>query len=327
MAAETDKIEHYLQETLGISPKFSAWKASERLPLFLRDGYRFFETSLLGAACLLMVDQAEDAPSPANVRKHLEQVEAKWDGELVYVRHQVASHQRKRLIEQKVSFLVPGNQMYLPMLGIDLREHFRRQRQAPLTLKPATQALVLDLLLHPDDDLRTPVDFAERLRYTKMTMSRAFDELEVEHLCDVSKEGRERWLRLLGTRQELWQSALPLLRSPVKQRKHIRRLDDHAIGVTAGLTALADRSMLAGPKIPVVAVSSEQWKIRKGDTACFNATADDPDAVEVEVWTYDPKLFSDGSIVDRFSLLLSLKGNEDERVEAALEKMMEAVKW
>lgn len=327
VAAETDKIERYLNETLGITAKISVWKAGERLPLFLRDGYRFFETFLLGLPCVLMVDQAQEAPSPANARKHMDQVESKWDGDLIYVRHQLASHQRKRLIEQRVPFLVPGNQMYLPMLGIDLREHFRKQRQTPLTLKPATQVLVLQLLLRPEEELRTPLDFANRLGYTKMTMSRAFDELEAEQLCDISKEGRERKLRLAGTRHELWNHVLPLLRTPVKQRNHIGRSDIPQVGVAAGLTALANRSMLAAPKTAVVAVSSEQWQVMKRRKADFHTTADAPDAVEMEVWSYDPLLFSTEGTCDPYSLFLSLQDNKDERIEAALEEMMEAIQW
>ena len=159
-----------------------------------------------------------------------------------------------------------------------------------------------------------------------MTMSRAFDELEVERLCNVAKEGRERRLRLIGTRKELWHHTLPLFRTPVKQRKHICTLDD-LVSVTAGLIALANHSMLAASKASVVAVSSEQWKAVKNNKTHFNATATDPDAVEVEVWVYDPTLFADEGVVDRLSLFLSLKDIKDERVEAALEEMMEAVKW
>ena len=39
----------------------------------------------------------------------------------------MASYERKRLIEQKVPSIVPGNQLYLPDLGLDLREYFRRR--------------------------------------------------------------------------------------------------------------------------------------------------------------------------------------------------------
>jgi len=37
----------------------------------------------------------------------------------------VSSFERKRLINHRVSFIVPGKQLYLPFLAVDLRESFR----------------------------------------------------------------------------------------------------------------------------------------------------------------------------------------------------------
>jgi hypothetical protein len=67
---------------------------------------------------------------------------------VVYVAHTLASYERKRLVEQKVSFLVPRNQLYLPDQGIDLREYFRQPtRAAPAALSPATQAMLIAVVL------------------------------------------------------------------------------------------------------------------------------------------------------------------------------------
>jgi DNA-binding MarR family transcriptional regulator len=325
--AETESIERYLHDTLGLTARLDLWTSSERLPIYLRDGFRFYQTTLLDTPCLLMVDRAEEAPSPATVRKQMDQVQPKWEGELIYVRPQVASHQRRRLIEQRVPFLVPGNQLYLPMLGIDLREHFRKQQQTPLTFKPATQALVLQLLLGREGGLQSPVEFAERLGYTKMTMSRAFDELEAEQLCDVSKEGRERQLRLKDTRPDLWKAALPLLRSPVRQRKQVRWYNHGPKAPIAGLSALAKRSMLAPPEHVVYAFSKDQFEEQRSQYERLPAKTDDPNAVGIEIWHYDPQLFAKTEIVDPFSLYLSLRDDEDERVQASLQKMMEGLQW
>ena len=325
--AEIQAIERYLLDTLGLTACITAWESSGRLPLFLRDGFRFYRTDIIGVPCLLMVDRAEEPAPPATIRKKMNQVQPKWQGELIYVCQQVASHQRKRLIEQRVPFIVPGNQLYLPMLGIDLREHFRKQRQKPLKFKPATQALVLHLLLHHDDTLRTPVDLAERLGYTKMTMSRALDELEAEQICEVTREGRERRLRLKEGRKQLWESALPLLQSPTQQRYYLRRHPNQQVGITAGLTALASYSMLAAPRTPTVAVSHKGWQASQQSTERRTVHPDDPDATEIEVWSYDPKLFAMQGIADRFSLYLSLKENSDERVQLSLKEMMENITW
>jgi len=67
----------------------------------------------------------------------MDMLQARQQADLIYVRAQVTAYNRKRLIEQKVPFIVPGNQMYLPMLAIDLREHFRRIREeAPTSARP-----------------------------------------------------------------------------------------------------------------------------------------------------------------------------------------------
>jgi hypothetical protein len=53
----------------------------------------------------------------------------------------------------------------------------------------------------------------------------------------------------------------------------------------------------------------------------------EPNACELEIWSYSPKLFAKKGVVDRFSLFLSMRKDNDERVQSALEKMMEQVEW
>ncbi len=326
MANTKAHIRKYLQETLAATVSPKNWQPSRRLPLFLREGYTYYEMEFLGSPCLLMSDNEKNR-SAATVRKHVELVCAKWGGDIIYMRDQVNSHERKRLIEQKVSFIVPGNQMYLPMLGVDLREHFRHLRESRPTVSPATQAAVLLLLLSSERMSYTSAELADRLGYSKMTISRAFNELKAGHIGVISHDGRQRRLEFDGERQSLWERIIPLLSSPVKHRHHIRTTSNRPVGIKAGLTALARYSMLAAPAIPVVAVASGQWTAIKYDSEFSPAAKNDPESIEVEVWNYDPELFAEETVADRFSLLLSLKDDEDERVQSALEEMMEAVSW
>jgi hypothetical protein len=53
----------------------------------------------------------------------------------------------------------------------------------------------------------------------------------------------------------------------------------------------------------------------------------EPSASELEVWSYSPKLLADKGVFDRFSLFLSTKEDNDERVQSALESMMAKVEW
>lgn len=327
MDTQARQIARYIEETLAVEVAPTPWRGRDRLPPLLKELYRFAEIRLLGTPCLLMLDFDKGEPSPATVRKHMDLVQKKCDAVLIYVRQQVTAYNRKRLIEQRVPFIVPGNQMYLPMLGLDLREHFRRLRSERPTLGPATQALVLDTLLHGVGDIVTPAELAGRLKYSAMTMTRAFDELEAVQLGEIAVRGRERCLRFAKDRRELWTKAEPLLRSPITKRLSIRRIPLGSPALLAGLAALARYSSLAPPAHPVHALAREDWKSARARHKVVEVPEPDADAQEIEVWSYRPALLADGDRVDPLSLFLSLRDNRDERIESALEEMMRTLPW
>ncbi len=73
------------------------------------------------------------------------QVQAKWNETVVYVRKRITAYNRKRRVEQKIPFVVPGNQMYLPVLGLEFREYFRKPRPHQSELRPSSQAVLIYL--------------------------------------------------------------------------------------------------------------------------------------------------------------------------------------
>jgi len=328
MAKELIEFEHYVHNVLDLHVTTKPWPQVARLPFFLRDQYAFFETRILEAPCLLVMDQGEREPAPATVRKHLDQLLQYWNGEIVYVRNQVTTYNRKRLIEQKVPFVIPGNQMYLPMLGIDLREHYRKALAGTLTLKPSTQALLIHMLLRraPGDRL-TPLETALELGYTPMTMTRAFSELEGAGLVGIFKEGRERCLYVPRTRRELWDQAQPLMRSPVREKVLAKLPPNHRPGPFSGLTGLARYTDLAAPEHPIFAVTTGEWTALQKTTGIEKIPHREPGTSEVEIWSYPPQWFAQDDVVDRLSLFLSLKNDPDERIAASLDEMMAQVKW
>lgn len=274
-----------------------------------------------------MLDAGNPEHTPAAIRKHIGLVKHGWDGDVVYVCPSLTAYNRKRLVEQKVPFIVPGNQMYLPTLGIDFREHFRRLHEEPDTLSPSAQALLLHVMLRAGRDALAPKGAAKLLEYSAMTMTRAFNELESTRLVEVSKRGKERQLRLVTTPQKTWRKAQDVLRSPVKRRLCIRRLTTPSLGFVAGLTALAECTMLAPPARPSLALSGKDWLSMRAQSVVAEIPHQDPEAMEIEVWSYSPALFTNGPLVDPLSLYLSLRDTDDERVEASLEELMETVKW
>ena len=325
MKIELRQIERYLGEALGIDVSAKSWQGKQ-LPHFLREHYEFAKADVLSLPCLFLMDTATGQASPGTIRKHLQFLRTVQNREAVYVRPQVSAYNRKRLIEQRVPFIVPGNQLYLPMLGIDLREHFRAMREPAVTFSPATQVVVIHALLHDRHDDLNPLDMARRLGYSAMTLTRAFDELESAQFATTAMRGRRRRLRFSSARKETWARAQRFLRSPVARRLFI----DHRVpveGIRAGLTALAEYSMLSPPAHTTLAISKAQWGGLRDRHKVVSMSDADPESREVQVWNYAPALFARRNIVDPLSLYLSLKDDGDERVQESLEAMMKELGW
>lgn len=321
------QLESYLKEVLGVSVAARTWESGSRLPVFLREGYAFYEVRILDTPCLLVVSREGDEKTPVTIRKQLEHVRARWNGEVVFVAPAISSYNRKRLVEQRVQFVVPGNQMYLPSLGIDLREHFRKMRIGTRPISPSTQAVILHALWSPRGKDHTPSGLADCLDYSAMTMTRVFDELEAAGLGKIVTKGRERRLRFPESKEELWNRAREHLRDPVRKRLWVEPFPLSGQAPLAGITALAHYSALAAPAQPVVAMSAGNWKVARQRKEFRELPYAAPDSVEIELWHYDPQLFATEGVVDRLSLYLALRESNDERVESALDTMMKAFPW
>jgi hypothetical protein len=327
MRDQAKKFENYLYENLGITSRLEPWRDEGSLPPFLHDLYHFYQCQLLDEPCLIMAAQGKEEITPVTIRKHIGRIEKVWGHEVIYLHPAISSYNRKRLIEQKISFVVPGNQMYLPILGMDLRKHIRSIRTARRKFSPSTQVLLLSVLYEWPEHGVTPSQVAERLGYSAMTLTRAFDEIEAAGLGNVHMEWRERVLRFEEDRKTLWESALGQLHTPVRKRVHA--LAPHAAQslVLAGESALARYSMLADPANPVYAVTLEAWKAMRLNDDVTELSLYEPGSVEIEIWKYAPELFAQNRVVDPLSLFLSLKDTKDERVEMALDALMGNFEW
>ena len=103
-------VRHYLHEVLGVStPAVKPWVRANELPYFLRDAFQFGALELLGHPVVLVIGRSEQKQSLSEVRTWLDKVRVLAGHPAVYVTDALASYERRRLIEQKVPFIVPGN--------------------------------------------------------------------------------------------------------------------------------------------------------------------------------------------------------------------------
>jgi hypothetical protein len=325
-------IQAYLRETLGFTLKVRPWPGAGKLPYFLQDGFEVRELELMDRPILLAINKQPNKPSLANVRSQMDKLRQFAGVPVLYVTGALASYERKRLVEQRVPFMVPGNQLYLPDLGIDLREYFRQRPAIPETaLSPATQAMLITVLLRkPWRAEWQPAEVVNDLGYTAMTLSRAVKELTGAGIAKLRIEGRARWLHVERTAADTWERAKSLLRSPVRRRfwalpVPVPNWEPPNVRL-AGLSALARYSMLAEPQWPIYAMGPAQWKT--ATRAGIEILPEHQSGTwEWEVWHYNPALVPGTETVDPLSLTLSLQGNADERVQIALGELKERFPW
>jgi hypothetical protein len=333
MKTDRQEIQDYFESIFGTKPQIQRWTKTKGVPYYLLDAYAFDTVTLFDRQCLVMLGH-EPFENIATIRKHVEALQKMVDYPILYATGALKSYERKRLIESGVQFVVPGNQLFAPQLGMDLREFFRSRQVDRHIMSPASQALLIAAIIRGWDKGFTfrGADLVGGEAYSKMTISRVMKEFQSFGLIEqASNDNPPRW-RFVETPQVVWEKALPVLQSPVKRVAYAGWSPQ--LQRAAGLSALSKASMLGEPSIPVIAFSKEEWDLEvEGADRTEVGRFDDP-VFEVEIWSYSPDHIPgktcvpvSSESVDPLSLYLSLKDDGDDRVQISLDEMMEKIEW
>ena len=321
-----DELQRYLERTLHERTRVVALEGGPSLPSFLSQMYTLLEGHVAGRRCIFLAT-VENAATPSDIAKHVALVRPAFDAIVVFVAPWLSAHNRSRLIGQGVPFVVPGRQLYVPDLAMDLRERFRTpRRRRAASLSPAAQAVVFHRLLRLDEAAMTPSVVATQLKYSAMSIGRAFDDLVAAGLARTERDGRERRIRFHAEGRYLFDAAHDLLRSPVRAEKFIRDVHDAPLLKHAGESALASLTDLSPPPLPVFAVAASDWK-SVAHTHEFVETDRDQACHIVETWSYDPAALSTAGTVDPLSLYAQFHDHRDERVSMAAERLLDRMPW
>ncbi len=332
-------LQRHLAEAMGVEVHWEKSGLGDRLPMGLRSQYLVKVASLLGHQCAFLIRTGGDEVSAETIAKHLAVVRGKWSDAIVMVADRITPHVRRRLIAERIPFIIPGTQVSLPFLGMLLHERFPVPKSAAVeALRPAAQATLLWWIHHGFAKADTARTLAPLLGYTPMSLSRVFDDLE--HLAQrlpalsVERIGRERKARWQGGARKLWQTAQPLMQDPVVRRE-IVRFASKTIGCPAGLTGMSAISDVTAPDLSTIAVERSAWIAYRKKHRPAPALRGEPGTVMVEVWRYAPDLHRERldqqvASADPLSITLSMAGQSssaDERVEAALAQVIAEYPW
>jgi len=167
-----EKLKTYLKDALGIEAEINPVKAAslKALPMFIAEEYSFQHINLYRTDIILVF--VNNNFTTESLRKHLLTIKNTFDTITVAVINQLESYKRSRLIEKKVSFIIPGKQMYLPDLLIDLKEFGVKPKGQAQNMLPAAQLLLLYHLQVESLEGINLKGIAQKLYYTAMTITR-----------------------------------------------------------------------------------------------------------------------------------------------------------
>ncbi len=326
----TDTLPTYLKEVTGVAVRLEPCPDTP-LPAYLAHTFELACGDILNVPCVFATLKPAAPRTPAALEKRLSRLTEALGRPAVLVLDALPARDRQRLVARRAPFVVPFVHAYLPPALIDSRAAARPRgvpQNAPETLAPATQLLLLHALLTKDAGDLYAQDLVRALGVSAMTVSRAFKELDAADLITRPRAGRPRPARLTHPKRETWQRAQPLLRSPVRAR-YLTATSHIPGALEAGLSALGRLSDLAPPREPTVALAQEAWREHEAELQPepYSYGALEPHHTLVEVWCYDPRVLTQAPHVDVLSLCLSLRETHDERVEAALEQALAALAW
>jgi DNA-binding MarR family transcriptional regulator len=335
MAGTISILTKYLEE-LGATtgPPTPDPDRAQLLPVFLTRVYDTYRARLFDEDYILLILQSRQRPTPGEVAKQAHVARETLGRNVAFVLPDLHPFERKRLIERRIPFIVPGRQTYLPMKQIDLREYAKGGRGTPVDsaeiVSAPAQLLLLFQLQRKQEAAAWPLNkWGEVLGYSRSTLTRVTKELASSGLCQPIERGREVVLCFPEERRQLWDKAEPRLRSPVAGRTlAMAPARDELQLFRAGITALADLTMVSPDHEEIFAMSSSAFRAAAEDHKIIPTHYPEEGAVTVERWNYPPgALSTDRRTVDRLSLYLSLRDDQDERIQSALKEVLEEVPW
>ncbi len=309
-----EQLEEYISAILDRAFAVEAFRPN--LPLHMMR-YDYCRGSLLGQD-LVFALVCDDVQSAGEYERMAQLLKEEFARSVVFVFKSLPTPKRNSLIVHGVPFVVPKWQLFLPP-NLHLHERPPAENAVRKSMRPTSQAFLIRQIVCGDIAGETSGNLSKRFGYSKMTISNVMSDFASIGLAEMKGWPRRICFKTSG--RKLWDAALPYLASPVKMTVP-NKLNPSQLCL-AGVAALAEYTMIGSDSIPTYACSLEESHNGKylipieyeGDARSY-----------LQVWRYNPRICGGGK-VDKLSLFLSLRDSRDPRIQAELEKLLEAMPW
>lgn len=319
------KLEEYFYNTLGINIKITPLNKQlySYIPMYITAAYDIKETTVFEQQlCLLhLKEESNGIFTPDALEKQMKLVEQKTALPVVFVFDNVVSYNLTRYVKKGINFIIPGKQMFVPALMINLRKAQERIPQRVKHLYPVAQLLLLYHLQKEKLTGLTAKKLTEIFDQSYRTINRAVNNLVDSGLCELTGK-KEKHLEFLYSGKELWNKSRDYMQNPVEKQLFTDEYSlDSNIAFVSGINALAAYTMINDE-------SKRYYALYKKEVSDLHVKTNKYGGENViELWKYDPKPLSNDGRIDKLSLFLLFKDDGNERIQIELETMIEEMRW
>lgn len=328
-----DKLKGYIYELLGQEIELNKLPHNtlNKLPFLFRNNYEFYSTKISNRELIFLVLDKKGTFNAQQLRKQFEIIRSIFNKPVVIITDDITAVNRKRLIDNKISFISPGKQMFLTELLVDFQDFNKKEDfRKNIKLLPSAQVFVLYHILHREDDLSQYAfkELAEKFQYTQTGITKAVKNLKDLDLIEITGT-KEKNIVFEKNIPKLWKQAEDLFVNPVFKTVYTDKKPEGLLH--SNTTALEEYTDMNPSIQKYFAIERPHFYELKKAKQFTNLNQENGNYA-LEVWKYNPEIIAKGitqkNNIDPLSLYLSLKdGFIDERIDMALDQIIKIYIW
>ncbi len=291
--------------------------------------YNFYDGNYQSVPMLFLQPKSGN-PTPRACAVTANRLEEIFGLPVVFILQPGPNYERQRLLDKGVYFVMSEKFAHLPMLMAMDRSGFKKKATR---LTPVAQYLLLYHMQVASIAHRSANELSEVMPYSYSSITlgmTCLDDLELARKSQQEDNSKVLGFTLRG--KELWVAAEPYLINPLERRIYCDQLLAEEDFPICGINALAHYSSLNPDKEQMLVVTPTKFRQLQKNGLLENMNEYDGDVI-LEVWKYPVIDIKGGgtqgraAFVDPLSLALSLKDDNDPRVEGEVERMIENIEW
>ena len=306
-------------DILGLTINFKKWNKEKQLPLFILNDYLIQKAIINNIECLSLTPKG-DIPTLPAFKKQLSIIREIENVPIFLQLNAISSFRKRNLLENKIPFILKDKMAYLPFMTTYLT-NTQYEDKSIEKISLATQ-LLFTWILYQNTNKYYVSDAVKSLGFSNMTLTRAYRQLCATELFKEHKDGRKIFLTTKLSKVELFNKMKAYLQPTFYSQGYILKKEITKDMIPAGEFAFSQYTYINPPNLKTYAIEKKHVKNIKLQRECYSYD----EQVELQIWKYNPLLFSQNKKdIDDISLILSLLGNEDERLDIEIENLLKKI--